>query len=84
MRKTRFRKFSVGIYHTILKKAKSTFVPGFSILPISTVDLEVIALFAWAPHTNSGIYIVKSATRLINTGNLHIKNPDATPDAVWI
>jgi hypothetical protein len=33
MRKTRFRKFSGGIYHTILKKAKSTFVPGFSILP---------------------------------------------------
>jgi hypothetical protein len=33
MRETRFRKFSAGIYHTILKKAKSTFVPGFSILP---------------------------------------------------
>jgi hypothetical protein len=34
MRKTRSRKFSVGIiYHTILKKAKSTFVPGFPILP---------------------------------------------------
>ncbi len=33
MRKTRFRKFSAGIYHTILKKAKSTFVPGFLILP---------------------------------------------------
>jgi hypothetical protein len=59
------------IYRTMLKTAKSTFVPGFSILPISTVDLEVIALFAWAPHTNSGIYIVKSATRLINSGNLH-------------
>jgi hypothetical protein len=33
IRKTRFRKFSAGIYHTILKKAKSTFVPGFLILP---------------------------------------------------
>jgi hypothetical protein len=33
MRKTRFRKFSAGIYHTILKKAKSTFVPGFLIFP---------------------------------------------------
>ena len=31
MRKTRFKKFSAGIYHTILKKAKSTFVPGFFI-----------------------------------------------------
>jgi hypothetical protein len=31
---------------------------------------KVIALFAWAPHTNSGIYIVKSAMRLINSGNL--------------
>jgi hypothetical protein len=29
----------------------------------------VIALFAWAPHTNSGIYIVKSAMRLINNGS---------------
>jgi hypothetical protein len=34
MRKTRFRKFSAGIYHTTLKKkkereAKSAFVPGF-------------------------------------------------------
>jgi hypothetical protein len=36
-----------------------------------------IALFAWARQPNSGFYIVKSATRLINNGNLHIKNPDA-------
>jgi hypothetical protein len=41
---------------------------------------KVIALFAGATHTNSGIYIVKSAMRLINSGNLPIKNPDA----VWI
>ena len=27
------QKISAGIYHTILKKAKSTFVPGFLILP---------------------------------------------------
>jgi hypothetical protein len=35
MRNTRLRKLSVGICHTILKqkKAKSTFVVGFSILP---------------------------------------------------
>ena len=71
MRKTRFRKFSAGIYHTILKKAKSIFVPGFSILLEATVDLEVIAMFVWAPQPISGFYIVKSATRLINNGNLH-------------
>jgi hypothetical protein len=45
----------------------------------SIVDLEIIALFAWAPQPISGFYIVKSATRLINSGNIHIK----TPDAVW-
>jgi hypothetical protein len=33
----------------------------------ATVDLEVIALFAWAPEPNSGFYIVKSAMRLINS-----------------
>jgi hypothetical protein len=38
---------------------------------------KVIALFVWAPQPISGVYIVKSATRLINSGNLHIKNPDA-------
>jgi hypothetical protein len=65
------------IYHTILKTAKSTFVPGCSILLEATVDLEVIALSVWAPQPNSGFYIVKSATRLINSGNLRIKNPDA-------
>ena len=27
------QKISAGIYHTILKKAKSTFLPGFPILP---------------------------------------------------
>ena len=66
------------IYHTILKTPKSIFVPGFSILLESTIDLDsdlVIALFAWAPQPISGFYIVllKSATRLINNGNLHIK-----------
>jgi hypothetical protein len=68
------------IYHTILKRTESTFVLGFLILLESIVDLEVIALFAWAPQPISGFYIVKSATRLINSGNHHIKNPDA----VWI
>ena len=41
---------------------------------------KVTALFAWAPQSISGFYIVKSATRLINSENLHIK----PPDAVWI
>jgi hypothetical protein len=41
---------------------------------------KVIALFAWVPLPISGFYIVKSATRLINSVNIHIKNPDA----VWI
>ena len=40
MRKTRFKKFSAGIYHTILKKAKSTFVPGFLILPNEQCNFE--------------------------------------------
>jgi hypothetical protein len=38
---------------------------------------KVIALFAWAPQPNSGVYIVKLVMRLINSENLHIKNPDA-------
>jgi hypothetical protein len=42
----------------------------------STVDL-VIALFVRAPQPISGFYIVKSAMRLINSGNLPVKNPDA-------
>jgi hypothetical protein len=41
---------------------------------------KVIALFVWAPQPISGFYIVKSAMRLINSGNLPIKKPDA----VWI
>jgi hypothetical protein len=61
------QKIRHGIYHTILKTAKSTFVPGFPILPEPTINLEVTALFAWAPQANSGFYIVKSAMRLINS-----------------
>jgi hypothetical protein len=38
---------------------------------------EDIVLYAWAPQPNSRFYIVKSARRLINSGNLPIKNPDA-------
>ena len=34
---------------------------------------KVIALFVWAPQPISGFYIVKSAMRLINSGNLPIK-----------
>jgi hypothetical protein len=59
MMKTMFRKFAVGSTIRFLKTAKSTFVPGFSILLEATVDLVialfatvdlVIALFAWAPN----------------------------------
>jgi hypothetical protein len=69
MMKTRFRKFAIRSTIRFLKTAKSIFVPGLSILPKSTVYSEDIALFAWAPHTNSGFYIVKSAMRLINSGS---------------
>ena len=40
----------------------------------------VIALFAWAPHTNSRFYIVKSVMRLMNIGNFPIKKRYA----VWV
>ena len=59
-------------HHTILKTAKSIFVPGFSFWSHIQYRTD-IALCASAPHTNSGFYIVKSAMRLINSGNLHIK-----------
>ena len=39
-----------------------------------------IAMFAWAPHTNSGFCIVKSAMGLINCANLPIKKLYA----VWV
>jgi hypothetical protein len=63
------------IHHTILKTTESIFVPSFSILSKSTVNLQDIALFARAPHTNTRFHIVKSAMRLINSGNLPIKTP---------
>ena len=79
------------IHHTILKTAKSTFVPRFSILLQSTVNLEVIALFAWAPEPNSGLYIVKSAMRLINSGSgtalcslsLRATSAESRPDRIY-
>jgi hypothetical protein len=54
MRETRFKNISGGIYHTILKKAKSTFVPGFLILPNEQYHnfCLLIVLYAWAPLLN--------------------------------
>jgi hypothetical protein len=43
MRKTTLRKFSAGIYHTILKKAKSTFVPGLPTFPNEQEDFDHFA-----------------------------------------
>jgi hypothetical protein len=80
LRKTRFRKFAIRFTIRFFKTGKSIFVQANRFCPRRTVNFEVIALYAWAPHTISGFYIVKSAMRLINSGNLYIKNPYA----VWV
>ena len=57
-------------HYTILKIAKSIFVPGNPFCPDIKYRNLVIVLYAWAPHTNSGFIIVKSAMRLINCGQV--------------
>jgi hypothetical protein len=78
MRKTRTRKFSVGIYRTIKKKKKRNryLYQDFPFCQTNSTITEIV-LCAWAPQPNSLFYIVKSAGAYIF---LPIKNPDA----VWI
>jgi hypothetical protein len=71
------------IRHTILKTANLRFVPGNAFSRGDNTIVEDIILYAWAPHTDPGFTIVKSAMRLINSGNLHIKKHYAVLAYAW-